>query len=86
MGKRIDRDAFDEPDYTRFQERLQQCLLALGELLERPGFGCGPAMVGAELELFLVDREARPLLQNQAVRAPPPTPGSPSSWIASTWS
>src|SRR6266702_2544145 len=69
MGKRIDRDAFDEPDYTRFQERLQQCLLALGELLERPGFGVGPATVGAELELFLVDREARPLLQNQAVRA-----------------
>src|SRR6266704_1899673 len=69
MGKRIDRDAFDEPDYTWFQERLQQCLLALGELLERPGFGVGPATVGAELELFLVDREARPLLQNQAVRA-----------------
>ena len=37
MGKRIDRDAFDEPDYARFGERLQQCLLALGELLERPG-------------------------------------------------
>ena len=69
MGKRIDRDAFDEPDYTGFQERLQQCLLALGELLERPGFGVGPATIGAELELFLVDREARPLLQNQAVRA-----------------
>ena len=86
MGKRIDRDAFDEPDYTWFQERLQQCLLALGELLERPGFGVGPATVGAELELFLVDREARPLLQNQAVRAAAADPGSPSSWIASTWS
>src|SRR6266516_6508576 len=77
MGKRIDRDAFDEPDYTWFQERLQQCLLALGELLERPGFGVGPATVGAELELFLVDREARPLLQNQAVRAAAADPRIP---------
>jgi hypothetical protein len=29
----------------------------------------GPATLGAELELFLVDRAARPLLLNQAVRA-----------------
>jgi hypothetical protein len=69
MGKRIERDAFDERDYARFQERVQQCVLALGELLERPGFGVGPATVGAELELFLVDGEARPLPRSQAVRA-----------------
>jgi hypothetical protein len=36
---------------------------------ERPGFGVGPATLGAELELFLVDDTARPLLVNQAVRA-----------------
>jgi hypothetical protein len=74
MGKRIDRDVFDERDYARFQERVQQCLLALGELLERPGFGVGPATVGAELELFLVDGQARPLPRNQAVRAAAPDP------------
>ena len=33
---------------------------ALGLLLERPGFGAGPATVGAELELFLVNGTARP--------------------------
>ena len=41
---------------------------ALERLLERPGFGTGPATVGAELELFLVDGQGRALPLNQAVR------------------
>jgi hypothetical protein len=69
MGTGIDKEEFDERDYARFRERLEQCLSALGQLLERPGFGVGPATIGAELELFLVDGAARPLLQNQAIRA-----------------
>jgi gamma-glutamyl:cysteine ligase YbdK (ATP-grasp superfamily) len=69
MGKRIDRDVFDELDYERFGQRLVSCLATLGDLLDRPAFGVGPATVGAELELFLVDGAARPLRQNQAVRA-----------------
>jgi hypothetical protein len=69
MGTSIDREAFDEVDDARFQQRLGQCLSTLGELLERPGFGVGPATLGAELELFLVDGAARPLQHNQAVRA-----------------
>src|SRR6266700_2626763 len=69
MGTNIDREAFDEVDDARFQERLEQCLSTLGELLERPGFGVGPVTLGAELELFLVDGAARPLQHNQAVRA-----------------
>jgi hypothetical protein len=40
-----------------------------GRLLRQPGFGVGPVTLGAELELFLVDPTARPLPQNQAVRA-----------------
>jgi len=69
MGTDIDQEDFDERDYTRFAERLEQCLSALGQLLERPGFGVGPATIGAELELFLVDGAARPLPHNQAIRA-----------------
>jgi hypothetical protein len=69
MGLAIDRDRFDPVDYQRFEERLEQCLLALGRLLERPGFGAGPTTVGAELELFLVDGQARALPLNQVVRA-----------------
>lgn len=69
MGKGIDQEAFDELDYARFQQRLGLCLAALGRLLARPGFGVGPATLGAELELFVVDDAARPHLDNQAVRA-----------------
>ena len=69
MGTDIGQEEFSERDYARFAERLEQCLSALGQLLERPGFGAGPATIGAELELFLVDGAARPLPQNQAIHA-----------------
>jgi gamma-glutamyl:cysteine ligase YbdK (ATP-grasp superfamily) len=69
MGTDIDQEEFEEGDYSRFAERLGECLSALGQLLERPGFGAGPATLGAELELFLVDGAARPLPHNQAIRA-----------------
>src|SRR6266516_3003276 len=69
MGTDIDQEEFDERDYSRFAERLGECLSALGQLLERPGFGAGPATLGAELEVFLVDGAARPLPHNQAIRA-----------------
>jgi gamma-glutamyl:cysteine ligase YbdK (ATP-grasp superfamily) len=69
MGTDIDNEEFDERDYSRFAERLGECLSTLGKLLERPGFGVGPATIGAELELFLIDDAARPLPDNEAIRA-----------------
>jgi len=69
VGKGIDQETFDQLDYARFQQRLEQCLSTLGRLLQRPGFVVGPATLGAELELFLVDDAARPRLRNRAVRA-----------------
>jgi hypothetical protein len=69
MGKEIGQEEFGERHYQRFAERLEENLATLGQLLERPGFGTGPATVGAELELFLIDGAARPLPHNQAIRA-----------------
>jgi hypothetical protein len=69
MGLAIDREQFAPADYQRFEERLDESLLALGRLLERPGFGTGPTTVGAELELFLIDGRARALPLNQTIRA-----------------
>src|SRR5215471_2816371 len=69
MGTDIDQEEFDERDYARFAGRLEECLTVLGQLLERPGFGTGPATIGAELELFLIDAAARALPRNQAIRA-----------------
>ncbi len=69
MGTDIDREAFGEADDAAFLQRLEHCLSTLGALLRRPGFGIGPATLGAELELSLVGGAARPLDHNQAVRA-----------------
>jgi hypothetical protein len=69
MGTEITREEFGEHDYARFRERLEQCLSDLERLLARPGFGAGPATIGAELEVCLIDDAARPLPRNQAVRA-----------------
>jgi hypothetical protein len=69
MGLPIDREQFDPVDYRRFGQRLDECLLAMGRLLERPGFGTGPTTLGAELELFLIDSQGRALPLNQVVRA-----------------
>src|ERR1022692_415751 len=69
MGTAISKEEFDERDYPRFRERLEECLSELGRLLERPGFGIGPATIGAELEVFLIDGAGRPLPRNQAIRA-----------------
>ena len=69
MGLTIEREWFDPVDYRRFEVRLEECLVALGRLLARPGFGVGPATIGAELELCLVDAQGRALPRNQEVRA-----------------
>jgi hypothetical protein len=69
MGLTIERERFDPADYRRFELRLEECLVALGRLLERPSFGTGQATVGAELELCLVDGQGRALPRNQEVRA-----------------
>jgi len=67
MGLEIDRERFTPADYERFAEELDHGLEALAALLERPGFGAGPASLGAELELSLVDGDCRPLRRNLEV-------------------
>src|SRR6516162_9532772 len=69
MGTDIEQEEFDEHDYAPFAQRLEECLTVLGQLLSQPGFGVGPATIGAELELFLIDSAGRPLPRNQAIRA-----------------
>jgi len=61
MGLDLDKDQFTEQDFLRFRQRLDESLVAMEALLERPGFGAGPATVGAELELFLVDDVGAPV-------------------------
>lgn len=69
MGLDIDRDSFEPHEYDAFRARLGDNIVALSELLQRPGFGEGPPSVGAEVELSLVDSACRPLPINRAVLA-----------------
>lgn len=68
MGEDIDRERFGPADFHRFQRRLDDGLVALRELLARPGFGEGPASVGAELEMALIDAAGRPAGNNVEIR------------------
>jgi len=60
MGLSIDRDQFEEEEYTRFEKRLTQSLQALEHfLVEQPGFGEGPLTIGAELELSIINSQGQ---------------------------
>jgi hypothetical protein len=69
MGEAIASSTFDRSDEIAFRERLGRELEMLAVVLERPGFGEGPASVGAEVELALVDRWMRPAHVNLEVLA-----------------
>lgn len=69
MEPTVDREQYQEHEYERMRDKLEQCLMALDVLLERGDFGVGPQTLGAELELFLVDGDRRPMLKNAAVHA-----------------
>lgn len=68
MGLEIDNTDFKAEDFALFRDRLQSNLRALQSLLNRPGFGEGPLSFGAELELYIVDKDAKPLHINQEIQ------------------
>lgn len=65
MGQDIQQTRFSEADYRSFRQQLNLELDAFKTLLGQPGFGQGPASFGAELELYIIDEEARPYPINQ---------------------
>jgi gamma-glutamyl:cysteine ligase YbdK (ATP-grasp superfamily) len=69
MGIEIDRTCFSREDYERFKQALEGDLATLADLLSDPGFGAGPGSVGAELEMYVVDTEGRPLHANEEIKA-----------------
>lgn len=69
MGLEIDKTDFTDEDFARFGTRLRDNLKALEMILARPGFGEGELSFGAELELYIVDKNCRPLHINQEIIA-----------------
>ncbi len=67
MGLDIRTDRFSAADYHAFERRLEACLQALSQVVEGPGFGAGDASIGAELEMALIDSDARPAPCNLAL-------------------
>lgn len=69
MGMDIRHTQYTPEDYQRFGERLERNLERLRQTLAVPGFGEGPGSLGAELELYIVDRQGRPALLNEELQA-----------------
>ncbi len=65
MGVEIDQDEFDVNDYHQFQKRLEQQLFSLKEAINSPNFGDTPRSIGAELELYIIDKYGKPLAKNE---------------------
>jgi len=55
MGLSVNNDRFTRVEYEQFSNRVRENLAALKLLLDRPGFGLGPASFGAELEMYIID-------------------------------
>ncbi len=67
VGLDVSRDQFAAEDFDAFSDRLERCLSVLRRLLAQEEFGSGEMSFGAELEMFLVDAESRPLMVNDRV-------------------
>ncbi|MFT6926755.1 MAG: gamma-glutamyl:cysteine ligase YbdK (ATP-grasp superfamily) [Psychromonas sp.] len=63
MGKYIEQTEFTAQDFQRYRERLRENLKALKTLLAQPEFGRGSPSYGAELELYIIDKQgaAKPI-------------------------
>ncbi|MEX0617637.1 MAG: hypothetical protein WDZ76_09905 [Pseudohongiellaceae bacterium] len=68
MGLSIEKTEFTSSDYQQFDSRLRENLRALAQLLDTEGFGEGPPSFGAELEMYIIDGEGRPLGINREIQ------------------
>ncbi len=64
MGQNFDKDTFTLKDHTIFRQRLQAQIAELYPIINKPGFSSGPATIGAELELYILDKQRLPVALN----------------------
>lgn len=75
MGRAIEEQEFTAESYELFEAALKQQLSDLRSLLANPGFGAGLRSLGAEVELYLIDQQSRPVCQNTEVLQALPNAG-----------
>jgi hypothetical protein len=64
MGEEIQKESFDQADYDRFQQRLEQETELVRGLFARRAFDNQSRMLGYELELCLADASGNPSKNN----------------------
>lgn len=69
MGLAITSTEFSPADYARFSEKLQNNLKCLAQVLQTPDFGGQTRSMGAEVELYIIDRHAKPYALNNTLLA-----------------
>ena len=70
MGIDIEKSSFSQQDYVDFERKLQGNLSCLEALFSQPGFGVKnteSAVLGAELEMYIIDQKGEPVLLNQEI-------------------
>lgn len=68
MGQSVDRIHFSKQEFRDFRLRLGADLEQLQQLLRDPAFGHGPGSMGAELEVYIIDSNGRPLGKNTEIQ------------------
>ena len=67
MGEEIQQDHFEQADYDRFQQKLEQETEFVRSLFARRAFDNSSRMLGYELELCLADNAGHPSNTNTQV-------------------
>ena len=67
MGEEIHKEHFEQVDFDRFQQRLEQETELLRELFAERAFDNSTRLLGYELELCLADRNGEPSRINTSV-------------------
>ena len=67
MGDEIQQEYFEQADYDRFQQRLEQETELVRDLFQKRAFDNSSRMLGYELELCLADRDGLPSKINSKV-------------------
>ena len=60
MGEEIQKEHFEQADYDRFQQKLEQETAVLRDLFARRAFDNSSRLLGYELELCLADADGQP--------------------------
>ncbi len=65
MGQFFEKDSFSLTDHKEFSVRLHEQIETLKHLLKQPQFSQGDATFGAELEMYLLDKDCLPTPRNR---------------------